>query len=70
MATHAGADLLDPKVEVCYCLKAGINKFFLRKMIEGSLGQEMATTVLIVDEVLARLDPSPQAQTHTKIQLC
>jgi len=36
-------------VQICYCLKAGINKQFLRSMMEGKL--ELNRTVLIVDEV-------------------
>jgi len=44
-------DLSDAEANVCYCLKAAINKRFLRCMIEGRLDEELATTVLIVDEV-------------------
>lgn len=37
--------------KICYCLKAAINKRFLRKMVEGKLDEDLARTVLIVDEV-------------------
>jgi len=45
----SGKDLTEPDVQICYCLKAGINKHFLRNMVEGTL--ELRQTVLIVDEV-------------------
>ena len=35
--------------QVCYCLKKGIGKMFLRRMLDGSL--ELGRSVLIVDEV-------------------
>jgi len=41
----------EPEVQICYCLKAAINTRFLRKMIEGTLDEELGNTVLIVDEV-------------------
>ena len=45
----SGKDLDEPGVQICYCLKAGINKHFLRGMVEGTL--QLRSTVLIVDEV-------------------
>jgi len=48
---RCASDLADPDAHIFYCLKAAINKRFLRKMVEGKLDEELATTVLIVDEV-------------------
>jgi hypothetical protein len=45
----SGKDLSDPDTQICYCLKAPINKQFLRNMMEGKL--VLDRTVLIVDEV-------------------
>ena len=47
--TGNAAALSDPAVQVCYCLKKGIGKMFLRRMLDGSL--ELGRSVLIVDEV-------------------
>jgi hypothetical protein len=44
-------DLQDADVRICYCLKADINKYFLRKMLAGQIDEELGQTVLIVDEV-------------------
>lgn len=38
-------DLADSEANIFYCLKAAINKRFLRCMIEGRLDEELATTV-------------------------
>lgn len=38
-------DLSDPDANIFYCLKAAINKRFLRCMVEGKLDEELATTV-------------------------
>lgn len=35
----------EPDVQICYCLKAAINTRFLRKMIEGTLDEELGNTV-------------------------
>jgi len=45
----SGKDLNDPQVQVCYCLKKNLDKWFLRRMADDSL--ELDRTVLIVDEV-------------------
>ena len=45
----SGKDLSEEGVQICYTLKSAINKHFLRGMVSGSL--ELASTVLIVDEV-------------------
>ena len=47
--TGHGRELSNPENQICYCLKAGINRMFLRKMVDGSL--ELSSSVLIVDEV-------------------
>ena len=36
---------------IVYTLKSGINKHFLRRMVEGKLDADLRKTVLIVDEV-------------------
>ena len=47
----SGVDLNDPDAKIVYCLKDGINRRFLRKLVEGKLDEELGSTVLIVDEV-------------------
>ena len=47
--TGNAAALSDQAVQVCYCLKKGIGKMFLRRMLDGTL--ELSRCVLIVDEV-------------------
>ena len=47
----SGMDLDDPDVKICYCLKAGLNKRFLKSLVAGTIDDELAGTVLIVDEV-------------------
>jgi len=47
----SGVDLNDPDAKIIYCLKDGINRRFLRKLVEGKLDEELGSTVLIVDEV-------------------
>ena len=40
-----------PQAMIVYTLKSGINKHFLRRMVEGKLDADLRKTVLIVDEV-------------------
>jgi len=47
----AGTDLLDKDTQICYCLKDAINKAFLRKLVAGTLDDELKATILLVDEV-------------------
>ena len=47
----SGISLDEPDSQIVYCLKDAINRRFLRKMVEGKLDEELANTVLIVDEV-------------------
>ena len=35
----SGTDLNDSSLDICYCLKAGINRLFLKKMTEGRLDE-------------------------------
>jgi hypothetical protein len=48
---RCGKDLEDDALQVTYCLKAEIQKRFLRRMCAGTLDAELCSTVLIVDEV-------------------
>ena len=52
----SGTNLADSNNKICYCLKSGINKHFLSRMVEGQLDEEISGTVLIVDEARA---PTP-----------
>ena len=47
----SGYDLADADSKIVYCLKDGINRRFLHKIVEGKLDEELGSTVLIVDEV-------------------
>ena len=47
----SGYDLADPDAKIVYCLKDGINRRFLHKIVEGKLDEELGSTVLVVDEV-------------------
>ena len=47
----AGNNLNDPELAINYCLKAEINKAFLRKLVAGTLDEELKGTILLVDEV-------------------
>jgi len=47
----SSTDLDDEEAQIVYCLKANMNKHFLRQMLKGSLDAELKRTVIIVDEV-------------------
>ena len=44
-------NLEEEGAHIYYCLKDGINRRFLKKLVEGGLDEELGKTVLIVDEV-------------------
>jgi hypothetical protein len=44
-------DLNDESAQIVYCLRDGINRRFLKKLVEGTLDEDLGKTVLIVDEV-------------------
>ena len=48
---QSSLDLNDNSTQICYCLKDGINRRFLRTLVEGKLDAELGRTVLVVDEV-------------------
>ena len=47
----SSVSLDEDDAKIVYCLKDGINRRFLRKLVEGKLDEELGSTVLVVDEV-------------------
>lgn len=47
----SSTDLDDEDARIVYCLKARMNKHFLRQILKGTLDAELKRTVIIVDEV-------------------